>query len=344
MPLTIGTRIGPYHIVAPLGAGGMGEVFRARDTTLERDVAVKILPRAVVDDADRRARFEREARILASLNHPHIAAIYGVEQGDGVHALVLELVDGETLADRLRAGALPVREALAIARQIADALDAAHEKGIVHRDLKPANIAIARSDVVKVLDFGLAKAGGDGSTEGLTHSPTVTVAGTRGGVVLGTAPYMSPEQARGKSVDKRADVWAFGCVVFEMLAGRAAFRGDTVSDVIVAILDREPDWRLLPADMPPALVRLLRRCLEKDPKRQLHDIADARLEIDDLVIAPAEIRDGPSPAGRPTAALWIGSGLIAGALLTGVAVRFLARPSPTAVTRFTITLPPHTEV
>ena len=249
----VGQRLGPYDILSLIGSGGMGEVYRARDTTLSRDVAIKILPSAVVDDADRRARFEREARILAALTHPHIAAIYGFEHRDGVYALVLELVEGQTLADRLRAGAVPRREALEIARQIADALDAAHEKGIVHRDLKPANISITHDGVVKVLDFGLAKAGAGGPVDDLTDSPTMTVADTRDGVVLGTAPYMSPEQARGKSVDKRTDIWAFGCVMYEMLAGRPAFAADTVSDLMVAILDREPDWRLLPPDTPTAL-------------------------------------------------------------------------------------------
>jgi serine/threonine protein kinase len=237
----IGQRLGPYEIVSLIGSGGMGEVYRARDTVLHREVAIKTLPEAFVADPERVARFEREARLLAALNHPHIAAIYGFEHREGIHALVLELVDGETLSARLRARALSVREALIIARQLADALDAAHEKGIVHRDLKPANISLTRDDVVKVLDFGLAKTSAAASTGDMADAPTATVAATRDGAVLGTAPYMSPEQARGKSVDRRTDIWAFGCVLFEMLTGRAAFGGDTVSDVMVAILDRAPD-------------------------------------------------------------------------------------------------------
>ena len=219
--LLVGRRIGPYTIQAPLGVGGMGEVYRARDGTLGRDVAIKILPRAFSTDPDRRARFDREARLLAALNHPHIGAIYGVEDSEGIRALVLELVDGDTLAERIARGPLPINEALTIARQIADALDAAHEKGITHRDLKPANIKITPDGVVKVLDFGLAKAAsGEASGPDLTQSPAVTVGGTRDGVILGTAAYMSPEQARGKATDKRSDVWAFGCVVYEMLTGR----------------------------------------------------------------------------------------------------------------------------
>jgi serine/threonine-protein kinase len=282
----IGQRLGPYEIESFLGAGGMGEVYRARDLTLGRDVAIKILPSLFTADADRRARFEREARLLAALNHPHIGAIYGFEHREGIHGLILEFVAGQTLAERLRAGPMPVRETLTIARQIAEALEAAHEKGIVHRDLKPANITITRDGVVKVLDFGLAKASPDESAHDLTRSPTLT-GGTREGVILGTAPYMSPEQARGKFVDKRTDIWAFGCVVWEMLTGRVAFPGETVSDTIAAILEHEPSWSLLPSGTPAGLTRLLQRCLEKDPKRRLHDIADARIEIDDALEAPA---------------------------------------------------------
>ncbi len=259
----------------------MGDVYRARDTLLGRDVAIKILPDVFTADADRRARFEREARLLAALNHPHIGAIYGFEQRDGIHGLVLELVEGQTLAERLRAGPLPVREAITIARQIAEALDAAHEKGIVHRDLKPSNIMITPDGVVKVLDFGLAKAGVEESARG---RPTDD---TRDGLILGTAAYMSPEQARGRRVDKRTDIWAFGCVVWAMLTGRAAFAGDTVSDTIAAILEREPAWDTLPPDTPANVRRLLRRCLEKDPKRRLRDVGDAQLELDDD--APAQV-------------------------------------------------------
>ena len=260
----------------------MGEVYRARDEALGRDVAIKILPRAFANQRDRLARFEREARVLASINHPHIGAIYELEDFEDSRALVLELVPGLTLADRLARGPLPVKEALVIARQIAEALEAAHEKGIVHRDLKPANIKITPTDVVKVLDFGLAKAETDTSDADVANSPTLS-GGTDRECLLGTAPYMSPEQARGKPTDKRTDIWAFGCVLYELLTGRAAFKGDTSVDAIAAVLEREPDWTALPAATPASIRRLLQRCIEKDPKRRVHDIADARIEIDDVL-------------------------------------------------------------
>jgi serine/threonine protein kinase/Tol biopolymer transport system component len=292
MTLAAGTRLGHYDLVSALGAGGMGEVYRARDLRLSRDVAIKILPSAFTGDPDRLARFEREARILASLNHPNIAAIYGIEDAGGIRALVLELVEGETLADRIGAGAgkasaIPQREALEIARQIADALDAAHEKGIVHRDLKPGNVMITPNGAVKVLDFGLAKAADSGSSPDLTRSPTLTVEATRGGVLLGTAAYMSPEQARGYVVDKRTDIWAFGCLLYEMLAGRRTFVGETVTDTLAAVIEREPDWSALAPTTPPAVRRLLVRCLTRNPKRRLRDIGDAVLEIDGA-LQPAE--------------------------------------------------------
>ena len=286
-----GRRLGTYQILAPLGAGGMGEVYRARDTRLGRDVAIKILPRAFTADADRLARFEREARVLASLNHPHIAAIYGIEDapidsGPQVRALVLELVEGETLGDRItRAGSkgLPVKEALDIARQIADALDAAHEKGIVHRDLKPANIKITPQGIVKVLDFGLAKlesaAKGQAAVRDATEAPTITVDDTREGVLVGTAAYMSPEQARGQAVDKRTDIWAFGCVLYEMLTGRGAFNAPTLSDTLARVLEREPDWQQLPRRTPARIRDLLHRCLEKEPGGRLNDLQAARRDI-----------------------------------------------------------------
>ena len=277
---------GPYHIEARIGAGGMGEVYRARDTKLGRAVAIKFLPHVFTNDPERLARFEREARLLAALNHPHIGAIYGFEEADGVRGLVLELVPGETLAARLQRGSIPLIEALTIARQITDALDAAHEKGIVHRDLKPANIKITPDGTVKVLDFGLAKFEARGPDDGRVRlqsepsgTPAITIGGTEAGRILGTAAYMSPEQARGESVDKRTDIWAFGCVFFEMLTGRAAFGGDTFSDTLVAILQGEPEWTALPA-IPGALRRLLQHCLEKDPRRRLRDIGDARFELD----------------------------------------------------------------
>jgi serine/threonine protein kinase/Tol biopolymer transport system component len=282
-PILTGRQFGAYLIRASIGAGGMGEVYRARDTRLGRDVAIKILPTAFSSDPDRRARFDREARVLAALNHPHVGAIYGVEESDGIRAIVLELVDGETLAERIARGPIPVGEALTIARQITDAIDAAHEKGIVHRDLKPANIKVTPDGNVKVLDFGLATtASGDGSGPDLTRSPTVTRGGTREGMLLGTAAYMSPEQARGKASDKRTDVWAFGCVLYEMLTGRAAFAGDTFSDTIAAILGREPDWGRLPADIPAAVGLLLRRCLQRNPRDRLRDVADARFRLEEL--------------------------------------------------------------
>ncbi len=294
MTLTAGTRLGPYEILSPLGAGGMGEVYRARDGKLNRDVAVKVLPAAVAEDAERLARFRREAQVLAALNHPHIAAIYGLEESAGVEALVLELVEGETLAEKITAGPIPMDEALGIARQIADALEAAHDKGIVHRDLKPANVKITPEGKVKVLDFGLAKAlTGDRSSPDQTHSPTLTAAATQAGVVIGTAAYMSPEQARGKSVDKRADIWAFGAVLYEMLCGRKAFEGETVSDTLAAVLRADIDWAALPRETPSSVRRVLRRCLERDTKTRFHDIADARIEMDEVSEPQAPM---PSPA------------------------------------------------
>jgi serine/threonine protein kinase len=331
-----GQRLGPYEIGALLGSGGMGDVYRARDTVLRRDVAIKILPDVFTADAERRARFEREARLLATLNHPHIGAIYRFEQGEGIHGLVLELVEGQTLGERLGAGPLPVRDVLTIAQQIAAALDAAHEKGIVHRDLKPSNIMITPDGVVKVLDFGLAKAGVEETTPAVIDD-------TRDGLILGTAAYMSPEQARGRRADKRSDIWAFGCVVWAMLTGRAAFAGDTVSDTIAAILDREPAWHTLPAETPANVRRLLRRCLEKDPRRRLRDIGDARLEFDDPSGSSSEWTDAQVPSSgsvRPLrVGLWMGSGLIVGGLIVGLGLRFVPRVATNEVVRFTVTLP-----
>ena len=296
--MTPGTRLGPYEILGSLGAGGMGEVYRARDTKLGRDVALKVLPPAFTADGDRVARFAREARLLASLNHPHIGTIYGFEDGGHVPALVLELVNGETLDDRLSRGPLPLSEALAVAEQIADALDAAHGAGIVHRDLKPSNIKITPDGVVKVLDFGLAKAAAEESTPGLSRSPTMMSDGTSAGVILGTVAYMSPEQARGKAVDKRTDIWAFGCVLYQMLTGRLAFGGETVSDAMVAILEREADWTALPAGTPPSIRRLQQRCLEKDPRRRLRDIGDVRHWLDDVASREAGVGAAALPRQR----------------------------------------------
>jgi Tol biopolymer transport system component len=278
LSLSIGTRLGPYEILALIGVGGMGEVYRARDTRLNRHVAVKVLPDLFADDPERLARFEREAHVLASLNHPHIAQVHGREEAGRVRALVMELVEGETLAEKIARGPLPLGEALAIARQIAEALETAHEQAIVHRDLKPANIKITPDDSVKVLDFGLAKAL---ETSGVSASPTVTSVGTQSGVILGTAAYMAPEQAKGKPADRRADIWALGCVLFETLTGRQAFAGETFSDVLVRIVEHEPNWQALPVRTPASIHRLLHRCLEKDPRRRLDSAAVARIEMDD---------------------------------------------------------------
>jgi Tol biopolymer transport system component len=295
MSLTAGSSFGAYTVGPLLGSGGMGEVYQARDTRLGRHVALKVLPDAVAHDRDRLARFTREAQALAALNHPNIAQIYGVEEVESRSALVLELVEGPTLADRLVRGALPVDEAMRIASQIAEALEAAHDAGIVHRDLKPANIKITPAGTVKVLDFGLAKIFvDDGVSREVSLSPTITAAGTRAGVIVGTAAYMSPEQARGAQVDKRADIWAFGCVLFEMLSGRTAFGADTVPDTVVRVLTLEPDLQALPRRTPSALVSLLKRCLQKDPSRRLRDIADARLQIDEIASrTPAADSDRP---------------------------------------------------
>jgi serine/threonine protein kinase len=342
MALSAGTRIGVYEIVALLGAGGMGEVYRARDTKLGRDVALKIVLPPFTADADRVARFKREARLLASLNHPHIGAIYGFEDTGNVPALVLELVEGDRLDYRVRRGPLPLPEALAVAQQIADALDAAHGAGIIHRDLKPSNIKITPDGVVKVLDFGLGKAlAADGPASDLSKPPTLTAGGTIEGVILGTAAYMSPEQARGQPVDKRTDIWAFGCVIFEMLTGSPAFARETLTDTIAAVVGAEPEWKSLPADTPGSIRRLLTRCLQKDARRRLHDVADARIELEDTMATHAE------PAPVPTSRRWSRLALSALSLGIATALVFLwaardrfgrpAEPSPpdARVTRLT---------
>ena len=306
MPLERGTRLGPYEIESALGAGGMGEVYRARDTRLKRDVAIKILPAAFAQDPDRIARLQREAEVLATLNHPNIGAVYGFEESAAATGIVLELVEGPTLADRIVHGALPLDEALTIARQIADALDAAHDKNIIHRDLKPANVKATPGGKVKVLDFGLAKMADAEPARGssLSMSPTLAVQATSAGLILGTAGYMSPEQARGKAIDRRTDIWSFGCVLYEMLTGRKTFdTGETVSDAVAAILTKEPDWNALPPPVPEPIRRLLRRCLEKDPDRRLHHIADARLEISDALSAPSE--QGDAKRYGPFSAFWV---------------------------------------
>jgi len=324
MPIAVGTRLGPFEIVAPLGAGGMGEVYRARDTALGREVAIKLLPRTLEADPDSQLRFEREARALAALNHVNIATLYGVERVGEARALVMELVEGETLADRLVRGPLPLVDALRIARQIADGVEAAHAKAIVHRDLKPANIKITASGTVKVLDFGLAKA-----AAGLDSLTAVTRADvTREGVVMGTAGYMSPQQARGQIVETDADIWAFGCILFEMLVGQRAFAGETASDIIANVLQREPDWAALPDSTPVDVVRMMRRCLQKDPARRLRNIADARLEIEDQLASPADSTTTIPPARTPDSskgpARWA-TLLAIGALAVGVAAGMLVQ-------------------
>ena len=286
MALTTGSRLGVYDVTALIGEGGMGQVYRARDTKLDRDVAIKILPEAFAHDADRLARFQREAKTLASLNHPNIAAIYGLEESGGVTALVMELVDGEDLSQRIARGAIPVDETLPIAKQIAEALEAAHEQGIIHRDLKPANIKLRSDGTVKVLDFGLAKAvegaGRAGEVGGVSMSPTRSIHATQAGIILGTAAYMAPEQAKGRSVDRRVDIWAFGVVLYEMLTGRRAFEGEDVSDLLVAVLSKDVNLGALPAGTPPRLRALVRECLVRDPRQRLRDIGDARLVLDKI--------------------------------------------------------------
>ncbi len=284
MTLASGTTLGPYEIVAPLGAGGMGEVYRARDTRLDREVAIKVLPDALARDAERVARFQREAKVLASVNHPNIAAIYGFEEAKKKSFLVMELVEGETLSEIIKAGRIPVEDALSFGKQIAEALEAAHERGVIHRDLKPANVMIRKDGSVKVLDFGLAKAmAEESSTSVPADSPTITANYTRPGVVLGTAGYMSPEQARGRPLDKRTDIWSFGCVLYECLGGSRPFSGETTTDMIARILERDPDWNALPPNTPANVRALLRRCLQKDRKERLRDIGDAVIELSDAM-------------------------------------------------------------
>lgn len=317
----IGQMIAHYRVQEKIGAGGMGEVYRAQDTRLCRDVALKVLPELFARDVERMARFEREAKVLASLNHPNIASIYGLEESNGFRALVMELVEGPTFSERIRQGPLPLEEALAFAKQIADGLEYAHERGIIHRDLKPSNVKLRQESQVKLLDFGLAKALEGETTEGESqNSPTLSAAATRTGVLLGTAAYMSPEQARGKRVDRRADIWAFGCMLYEMLTGRAAFTGETTSDILASVIRAEPDWSLLPGSVPPRIHELLHRCMQKDAKQRLRDIGDARIIIDEAVTG--SVVSETIPAGgltrllrRPVMAWsWVAAGLVLGAV------------------------------
>ena len=346
MPLHPGTTLGPYHVTAKIGEGGMGEVYRARDTNLDRDVAIKVLPEAFTSDPDRLARFEREAKVLASLNHPNIGAIYGLEKSGDTRALVLELVEGPTLAERIKQGPIPVDEALPIAKQIAEALEAAHEAGVIHRDLKPANVVVKDDGTVKVLDFGLAKALDPNPTGDPSQSPTLTAAATQMGVIMRTAAYMSPEQARGKPVDKRADIWAFGVVLLEMLTGRKVFEGEDVSMTLSSVLQRDPDWGLLPTTVSPVLTVFLRQCLAKDPNERVHDVADVRLAMSGAfdTIALASSAETAVPHlqvwQRPVAVTLIA---VCTAAVASLAVWAMMRPDvvPLSLMRFAI-VPPDT--
>jgi len=346
MTLDPGTRFGPYEVTGQIGAGGMGEVYRATDSKLGRDVAIKTLPEALATDKDRLARFEREAKLLASLNHPHIASIYSLDEHDGTMYLAMELIEGETLEEKLKAGPLPVEDALRLALQIAEALEAAHDKGVIHRDLKPANIMVTAEAQVKVLDFGLAKAFSGNSNEASpAHSPALSVAMTQAGLVLGTAGYMSPEQASGQGTDQRVDVWAFGVVLYEMLTGLPLFRGESVPHILADVLKTEPDWDRLPQNLHLRFTHLLERCLTKKPRSRLHSIADARIEIEAVLTAPEGVQPEASvaavEAARPNKLRLIGAFviLVVAAALSGWFLRPVPAPEPSPVARFQIPLP-----
>ena len=345
MALATGTKLGSYEVVAQIGAGGMGEVYQAHDTKLGRDVAIKVLPEAFAHDADRLSRFRREAQLLAALNHSNIATIYGLEDSNSTSYLVMELVPGETLAQRIkRDGAVPVEESLTIAKQIAEALEAAHEKGIIHRDLKPANVKLTPEGKVKVLDFGLAKAfEGDSASEDMGNSPTLSRAATMQGVILGTAAYMSPEQARGKLVDKRTDIWAFGCVLYELLTGKQAFHGEDVTDILAAVVRAEPDWAALPKNISPSMRVLLQRCLRKDRRQRLPDAGAVRIEIEDTLAGTAPTE--PMMGQRELSVKWklIAAVLLLTTLGLSGAVAYLYRtPAEPAAVRFFVYPPEKT--
>ena len=340
MHINTGTRLGSYELIAQIGAGGMGEVYQAHDTKLGRDVAIKVLPEAFAHDPERLSRFQREAKMLAALNHSNIATIYGLEQSNGTSYLVMELVSGDTLAERIKRDcAVPIEEALAIAKQIAEALEAAHEKGIIHRDLKPANVKVTPEGKVKVLDFGLAKAfaseelGSDPS-----NSPTLSQAATMHGVILGTAAYMSPEQARGKAVNKATDIWAFGCVLYELLTGKQAFQGEDITEILAAVVKSEPDWTALPANISPSIRVLLQRCLRKDRRQRISDATDVRIEIEDAIAAPKDkgaMQAAPATRGWRERAAWAAAALF---ILTTIsfAIGFVLRaPKPPQPMRLT---------
>ena len=347
MPLAAGTSLGHYTITAPLGAGGMGEVYRAQDTKLDREVAIKVLPEGFAADEERVARFEREAKSLAALNHPNIATIFGFELEGDTHFLVMELVEGEDLAERMRRRTIPVDEAIPLFVQLAEGLEAAHEKGIIHRDLKPANLMITDDGRLKILDFGLAKALEVAPVEASldqSQSPTMTAAATMRGEIMGTAAYMSPEQARGKQADRRSDIWALGAVLFEALSGKRPFEGRDASEVLGAVLRLEPAWDELPADTPPRLSTLVRRCLEKEPKQRVHDAADVRLAI---MGGFEPIGPPPDSGGRAPVQFWqrplVGLGIVTTTILvTGLAVWSAMRPNPSEprpVARFVLQTP-----
>ena len=346
----IGKTLGHYSVSTLLGKGGMGVVYQAKDQKLGRDVAIKVLPEEFARDVDRVARFQREAKMLASLNHPNIAAIHGMEESDGAHFLVLELVEGDTLSDQLKRGSIPVEEALKLALQIAEALEAAHEKGVIHRDLKPANIKVTPDGKVKVLDFGLAKAfTGDQADVNPADSPTITAAATQRGVILGTAAYMSPEQARGESVDKKADIWAFGVVLFEMLTGRQVFTGKTVSDTLASVLAREPEWNGLPPNLHPRIKFLLERCLEKETNNRYHDIADVRVEVQKVLDDPSGVFAQPFAGVKPIKGVrlgvpWIAAIFILGLIIAGIAVWHLKPSEPSMIAHVKMSLQPADQI
>src|SRR5688572_26008378 len=341
MSLTPGTRLGAYEIVALIGAGGMGEVYRAKDTRLKREVAIKILPDAFASDPDRLARFQREAELLATLNHPNIGAVYGFEQSGSANAIVLELIEGETLADRIRRGPIPIKAAVSIALQIAEALEAAHERGVIHRDLKPANIKITPDDKVKVLDFGLAKAMESMPAANLTHSPTLSMLGTQAGMILGTAAYMSPEQAKGFPADQRSDVFSFGGVLYEMLTGRQPFQGDTAPDVLASVIVRDADLNALPPNINPRTRELIERCLEKNPKKRWQAIGDVRAEIERIAMAP---HSSAVAAPIPQRPLWrravpvVTTAVVCGLIGAGTAWYFRPKPVLPRPVRFLVPL------
>jgi serine/threonine protein kinase len=341
----IGKTLAHYEIISQLGKGGMGEVYQAKDRKLGRDVAIKVLPEEFAKDTDRVARFQREAKLLASLNHPNIAAIHGLEEYGGTQFLVLELVEGETLRDQLKRGPIPVEESLKLALQIAEALEAAHEKGVIHRDLKPSNINVTTDNKVKVLDFGLAKAfAGEQEQLNLSNSPTLSNAATQQGVILGTAAYMSPEQARGKAVDKRADIWAFGCVLFEMITGRVTFSGKDVTDILAAVIRAEPEWSSLPANLHWRLREVLERCLKKDAKDRYHDISDVKLDIQRVLTDPSGVLVQAVTTVKHRKRLglslpWVAAAVVSAAIIAGLAGWNLRKPEPRQVTRFSYEVP-----